>query len=92
MAQNKRKKLSLEEARALFVPQSPSTTEFQKKGSRSSENPRGTPVPRASVSKDQIQKQLERLEQRFLDENLSAEEEQKVLREIERLERQLKTS
>ena len=92
MAQNKRKKLSLEEARALFTPQSPSPVKSQKKDLRSSQTSRITSKSRTSISKDQIKKQLERLEQRFLDENLSGEEEQKLLREIEQLEYQLKSS
>lgn len=87
-----KKKLSLEEARALFaVDQKP-----QKKGNPNYSNAdyktRAAPKRPSSGSPDLIKKKLSQLERKIEHESLSPEEEEATLKEIGRLEEQLKQS
>lgn len=83
-AQKKRKILSLDEARALFTKDAPSSSPKSPSKGRSFEK-----ATYQKIDKTGIQKQISRLEQRIFDEALSADEEAALLKEIERLERQL---
>ncbi|WP_457556483.1 hypothetical protein [Candidatus Harpocratesius sp.] len=87
MAPQKRKKMSLEEARALFND-SPKNTN-KKKGKRNfRESSKRRSKFHHSVNVAQIDKKIAILERRMMEGSLSAEEEQKILHEIEQLEKQ----
>ncbi|MHA2001035.1 MAG: hypothetical protein ACTSVU_02965 [Promethearchaeota archaeon] len=87
MSQNKRKKLSLDEARALFI-KSPNKSQSGSKRKRpSSSYNKGKNY---SLDKDHIKIKISQLERRVMEGNLSAEEEKEVLDQIGKLEEKLK--
>ena len=88
MSQNKRKKLSLDEARVLFAD----PNDKSKQPRRNSRSPRSPRSSRTYPSRDQsqIKKRISMLERRVMEGNLDTEEEEQVLKQIEQLESQLK--
>ena len=93
MSQNKRKKLSLDEARVLFADPA-DKRKPQRNNSRSSRSPRPSHShsPRSYPPRDQaqIKKRISMLERRVMEGNLNNEEEEQVLKQIEQLEKQIK--
>ncbi|MHA1521962.1 MAG: hypothetical protein ACTSRK_17435 [Promethearchaeota archaeon] len=78
MPQQKRKKLSLEEARALF----------NDKPQQSRRRPTQGRTPRNQRNRAQdSEKRIAMLERRVMEGNLTPEEEQKILNEIDKLEK-----
>lgn len=76
---NKGKKLSLDEARALFSGKSRSPAPPSKR-KRTASHPR---------SNSQISQRITQLERKIMEGNLSDEEETRILQEIGRLEKKL---
>jgi hypothetical protein len=87
-----KKKLSLEEARALFaVNEKPQKRNSTTKPNFNPNNRGSPPLKRqTSGSPDIIKKRLSQLERKIEHESLSPEEEEATLSEIGRLEEQLK--
>jgi len=82
----KKKKLSLEEARALFSDK----TERKKRNSNYSKKKTSNSYKKSySVDKDKTQKRIEQLERKVMEGTLEEKEEQKILNEIEKLEKQI---
>ena len=94
MSQNKRKKLSLDEARDLFADPA-DKRKNQRRSPRSSQSssrsPRSSRPSRSYPSRDQsqVKKRISMLERRVMEGNLNNEEEEQVLKQIEQLEAQL---
>ena len=86
MPQQKRKKLSLEEARALFneTPQKSRTKPSQ---SRPPHNQKSRHQNHSFQDTAQREKRIAMLERRVMEGNLTLVEEQKILKEIEQLEK-----
>ncbi len=82
----KKKKLSLEEARALFSDKTdrPKRNRKYSKKKTSYSNKKSY-----SLNKDQIHKRIEQLERKVMEGNLEEKEELKILNEIEKLEKQI---
>ena len=94
MSQNKRKKLSLDEARVLFADPA-DKRKPQRNNSRSPRSSRPSRSPRSSQSypprdQAQIKKRISMLERRVMEGSLSNEEEEQVLKQIDQLEKQIK--
>lgn len=86
MPQQKRKKLSLEEARALFNDSpSKSPRNNSRKRPHQQNKPRSNRAPPRDLA--QIENRISMLERRVMEGDLSADEEAKILSEIERLEK-----
>ena len=82
----KKKKLSLEEARALFSDKS----EQPKRNRKYSKKKTSYSHKKSySFNKDQIHKRIEQLERKVMEGNLEEKEEVKILNEIEKLEKQI---
>ena len=82
----KKKKLSLEEARALFSDK----TERPKKSSKYPKKKANNSVKKSySLDKIKTQKRIEHLERKVMEGNLEEKDEQKILNEIEKLEKQI---
>ncbi len=91
MAPQKRKKMSLEEARAMFNDSSKSSGKYRKTGKGSHSKPyRPTSKNLSPGQIAQLEKRIAMLERRIMEGSLDADEEQKILREIEYLEKQKK--
>ncbi|MHA1745665.1 MAG: hypothetical protein ACTSWW_06680 [Promethearchaeota archaeon] len=96
MSQNKRKKLSLDEARDLFADPA-DKRKHQRRSPRSSQSSQSSRSPRSSrpsrpyPSRDQsqVKKRISMLERRVMEGNLNTDEEEQVLKQIEQLETQL---
>ena len=82
----KKKKLSLEEARALFSDKSerPKRNNTYSKKKTSYSNKKSY-----SLDKVKTQKRIEQLERKVMEGTLTSQEEQKILNEIEKLEKQI---
>lgn len=79
----KKKKLSLEEARALFLDKSElKKRKYSKKSSKSYKKS-------YPVNKDQVKKRIEQLERKIMEGNLEEKEETRILNEIEKLEKSI---
>ena len=93
MSQNKRKKLSLDEARDLFADPADKRKHQRRspRSSQSSRSPRSSRPSRSYPSRDQsqVKKRISMLERRVMEGNLNNEEEEQVLKQIEQLEAQL---
>ena len=93
-----KKKLSLEEARAMFSDKSEppkKSSSPRNRGSKGSYNPsQGRSArsysSRPQMTRSQIQERLERLERKIEHESLSPEEEDKLFGEIDKYENMLK--
>jgi len=86
MSQNKRKKLSLDEARALFTK---SPNKSQSGSRRKRPTPSYNKGKNYSFDKEQIKTKISQLERRVMEGNLSADEEKEVLKQIGKLEKKL---
>ena len=82
----KKKKLSLEEARALF---SDKTEQPKRNRNYSKKKSSYSSKKSYSINKDQIQKRIDMLERKIMEGNLEEKEELKILNEIEKLEKQI---
>jgi len=89
MSQNKRKKLSLDEARDLFADPADKRKQ-QRRSPRSPQSSRSS-RPRSYPSQDQsqVKKRISMLERRVMEGNLNNDEEEQVLKQIGQLESQL---
>ena len=92
---NKGKKLSLEEARAMFSANDQPSHKSRKnsgsgRSSRSSHSSKPYRSKSSGKNRDQISQRITMLERKVMEGDLSTEEEQRVLEEIDRLEHQLK--
>ena len=82
----KKKKLSLEEARALFSDK----TEPKKRRSNYQKKKTSYSHKKSySFDKGMTRKRIEQLERKVMEGNLEEKEEQKILNEIEKLEKQI---
>jgi uncharacterized coiled-coil DUF342 family protein len=82
----KKKKLSLEEARALFSDK----TEPKKRRSNYPKKKSNYSNKKSySIDKGMTRKRIEQLERKVMEGNLVEKEEQKILNEIEKLEKQI---
>ncbi|MHA1674817.1 MAG: hypothetical protein ACTSYI_14475 [Promethearchaeota archaeon] len=86
MPQQKRKKLSLEEARALFNDK-PEKSKRRPHQGRSPRNQRSRPQNYSNQDPARRDKRIAMLERRVMEGNLTTDEEQKILNEIEQLEK-----
>ncbi len=86
MPQQKRKKLSLEEARALFSDKTQKSRKRPSQG-RPSRNQRDRPQNYSNQDPARRDKRIAMLERRVMEGNLTTDEEQKILKEIEQLEK-----
>ncbi|MHA1719625.1 MAG: hypothetical protein ACTSWX_04545 [Promethearchaeota archaeon] len=82
----KKKKLSLEEARALFSDKSEQPKKKRKYSNKKSFKPYQNSY---LLNKEKIQKRIEQLERKIMEGNLEDEEEQKILNEIDKLEKKI---
>jgi len=84
----KKKKLSLDEARALFLFSD--KTEPQKRRSNYQNKKSNYSYKKSySLDKGMTRKRVEQLERKVMEGNLEEKEEQKILNEIEKLEKQI---
>lgn len=89
MAKQQRKKLSLEEARAMFNDSPKKSGQRRKSGKENRAKKNYSKEKNLSSNQiAQIEKRITMLERRVMEGTLDPEEEQKILREIEYLEKQ----
>jgi len=89
MAQNKRKKLSLDEARAMFTDGPVVASPSKNAPTPTKGKPTHKPHRKPSVNAAQIQQKIAQLGRKVMEGNLTPEEEKKVLAEIEYLEKKI---